>query len=66
MVSEVAHWWHDWEFLDDAQFFPYAFLIDLLRYTLARLSKDDNYRAKASDFFVSLSEEEKATGGRWL
>jgi hypothetical protein len=46
----------------NVSFFPKEFLIDLAQYTTALLSKDDEYKANAPDFFVSLPGEEKAAG----
>jgi hypothetical protein len=63
MVSEVAHNTPQREFSDDAEHFPHEFLINLAHYMMALRSKDDEYKTNASDFFVSLSSEGKATGG---
>lgn len=64
MVSEVAHCYQNShpQFSMNVSFFPKEFLIDLAQYTTALLSKDDEYKANASDFFVSLPGEEKAAG----
>jgi hypothetical protein len=65
MVSEVANFQPGWSFSSPkvAQLLPHAFLVEMAQYTMARLRKDNKYKAKASEFFVPLPGEEKAPGG---
>lgn len=63
MVSLIAQHYPPRRFSKDAQLFSHEFLIDLAEHTTARMCKDYENKVDASEFFVSLPREEKATGG---